>query len=81
MHDKRRRDFLRAGSESSRIGHENAKGLAHGKTNSHMNESKKSQDKSYFYNYYPDENYTQANKSLKRGNVQELSFVSCLTFK
>ena len=39
-----------------------------------MNESKKSQDRSYFHNYHPNENHTQASKSLK-------SIISACSFR
>ena len=81
VHDKRRSIFARASSASIRTSHDDTEGSARGRINGHMNESKKSQNKSYFYNYYPDENHTQANKSLKRGNFQDLSFASYQRFK
>ena len=72
---------MRAASASNRIGHESSEVHKRGRINGHMSESKKSQDKSCFYNHFPDENHTQESKSLKRANFQDLSFVSCLRFK
>ena len=77
----KRGKFARAGSASNKIGHVHATGDSKGRVNDHLNESKKHQAKSYFYNCYPDSNYDRANKSLKRGNFQDLSFTSPLRFK
>ena len=72
---------MRAGTASNRIDHEDTEGHIRGRTNIHANKSKKSRDKIYFHRCYPDKNHTQANKSLKRGDFQDLSFASCLRFK
>ena len=61
----KRGKFAWAGSASNRIGHKDSEEFSRGRMNGHANESKKYPDKSYFYNYHPDENYTQASKSLK----------------
>ena len=74
-------NFSRTGSTSNIIGHEDAEGLTRGRANVHANESKKYQNKSYFCNYYPDENYVQVRKSWKIGNFQDLSIASCLMFE
>ena len=79
--DEIRGKFARTISASRRIGHVDNEGSARCRLNDHMNESKKYQEKSYSHNYCPDENCTQAKKSLKRGNFQDLSFVSCLRFE
>ena len=65
MCDKKRGKFVRAVSTSNEIGHENETGELKGRINGHVNERKTFQEKCYFYNFYPDDNYDRANKSLK----------------
>ena len=57
--------FTRDSSALSRVFCENSEGSIRGRENSYSNESKKSQDKSCFHNYYPDVNCAQATKTSK----------------
>lgn len=77
----KRSKLIRAGSPSSKLDHVDAKGDSVGRINGHFSESKKSQDKIYVYNYYPDKDSTNYNTYLKRGEFQDLEFVSYIRFK
>ena len=81
IYDTKRGKFARAGSASSKICYVNATPGCTGRINGHANESKKNQEKSYFYNFYPDKNSMHSNKALRRGDFQDLNFVSYLRFK
>lgn len=79
--DSKTGKFIRAGSASNKLGHQDAVRERKGRINEHIQASKKPYlSNSIFYNSYPDRHAEKIIEGLRRGYFDELEFVPVLFF-